>query len=188
MNRKKKVLYTCIALILSSALLPGCASGQNAQSSSASSASAAQQSASSAEQGAVSVTQPQVTFDEDDSYTAWDEGSATAIVFSGTTASVSGAGASVSGSCVTINSPGTYVLTGTLDEGQLIVDAGKEDVVRLVLNGVSMHCSTSSPLYAKQAGKTVVSLAPGTENTLSDGSEYVFADAESDEPNATLFL
>lgn len=187
MNRKKKVLYTCIALILSSALLPGCASGQNAQSSSASSASAAQQSASSAEQGAVSVTQPQVTFDEDDSYTAWDEGSATAIVFSGTTASVSGAGASVSGSCVTINSPGTYVLTGTLDEGQLIVDAGKEDVVRLVLNGVSMHCSTSSPLYAKQAGKTVVSLAPGTENTLSDGSEYVFADAESDEPNATLF-
>ena len=187
MSRKNKVFYTCIALLLSSALLPGCTSGQNAQSSAASSTSAAQQSASGTEQGAVSVTQPQVTFDADDSYTAWDEGSATAIAFSGTAASVSGAGVSVSGNCVTITSPGTYVLTGTLEEGQLIVDAGKEDVVRLVLNGVSMHCSTSSPLYAKQAGKTVVSLAPGTENTLSDGSDYVFPDAESDEPNATLF-
>ena len=87
-------------------------------------------------------------------YKRQDEGSATAIAFSGTAASVSGAGVSVSGNCVTITSPGTYVLTGTLEEGQLIVDAGKEDVVRLVLNGVSMHCSTSSPLYAKQAGKT----------------------------------
>lgn len=186
MSRKNKVIYTCIALLLSSALLPGCASGQNTQTA-APSASAAQQSASGTEQGAVSVTQPQVTFDADDSYTAWDEGNATAIAFSGTAASVSGAGASVSGNCVTITSPGTYVLTGTLAEGQLIVDAGKDDVVRLILNGVSMHCSTSSPLYAKQAGKTVVSLAPGTENTLSDGSDYVFPDAESDEPNATLF-
>jgi hypothetical protein len=88
--------------------------------------------------------------------------STTAIEFDGSTVSVSGSGAEAAGTTVTISDAGTYVLTGTLTDGQIIVDAGKDDTVRLVLNGVSLSCSTSAPIYCVKAGTLVLTLADGT--------------------------
>lgn len=69
----------------------------------------------------------------------------------------------------------------------MVVDAGKEDTVRLILNGVSITCANSAPLYAKKAAKTILTLADGTQNTLTDGASYTFPDAETDEPSAAVF-
>ena len=57
----------------------------------------------------------------------------------------------------------------------------------LILNGVDITSSTSSPLVITDADDAVVELADGTQNTLSDATTYVYPDAATDEPNAALF-
>lgn len=93
----------------------------------------------------------------------------------------------VNGARVTLTAPGTYTVSGALTDGQIIVAAPKTDKVTLVLNGVNIKCSTSSPIFVQTADKVIISLADNTQNTLTDGSNYVFESAEEDEPNAALF-
>ena len=108
------------------------------------------------------------------------------ITLNGGTASVAGTGASVNGADVTITKAGTYRIAGALDDGQILVDAGKQDAVTLVLDGVTISCSDSAGIYAKQAGNTTLLLADGSSNVISDGAEYQFPDG-GDEPDAAVF-
>nr|WP_264465273.1 carbohydrate-binding domain-containing protein [Gordonibacter urolithinfaciens] len=121
--------------------------------------------------------------DKDASY---DDASATHIVLSGATATVDGDGASVEGSTVTISAEGTYVVSGSLDDGRLVVEVADTDKVQVVLNGASIHNEDGPAFYVRQADKCFVTLADGTTNTLTDGTDYVLEDG-SDEPYATLF-
>jgi energy-converting hydrogenase Eha subunit E len=98
-----------------------------------------------------------------------------------------GSGATVDGNIVTITSAGTYGISGTLDEGQIVVYTQDNAVVKLILNGADITCSTGAPVYIINADKTVVTLAEGTENYITDGDSYIFEDAASDEPNAVVF-
>ena len=109
------------------------------------------------------------------------------IMLAGDGITFEGEGATVDGSVVTITSAGTYGISGTLNDGQIIVDTQDEETVYLVLDGVDITCSTNAPIYVSNAEKTVITLADGTENTVTDGDSYVFEDAESDEPNAAIF-
>jgi len=85
----------------------------------------------------------------------------------------SGEGYTVTDSGVTVTKGGTYILTGTLADGQITVDAAKTEDVRLVLDNVSVHCSTASPIEVKKADKVIISLPDGTESTLSNGEGLV---------------
>jgi len=76
------------------------------------------------------------------------------------------------GESVTISEAGTYILTGTIEDGQIIIDADDEDTVRLVLNGVDITCETSAAIYVKNAEKVIITLASGTTNTLSTTGEF----------------
>lgn len=78
------------------------------------------------------------------------------------------AGVSVSGSVITITADGTYVLAGTLADGQIIVDAGDAADVRLVLENAALFGSDSAPIYAKNADKVILSLPEGTESRITD--------------------
>lgn len=109
------------------------------------------------------------------------------ITLAGASATVEGSGVTVAGSLVTITGAGTYLLGGTLDEGQVVVDAGASSDVRLILDGVDITCSTSAPLYVRNADKVVVTLADGSDNSLADGDSYVYPDDSAGEPDATLF-
>lgn len=73
--------------------------------------------------------------DKDASY---DVASATNIALSGQGATVSGEGAAVEGATVTITAAGTYVVTGELTAGSLVVNAGGQDKVQIVLSGASI--------------------------------------------------
>jgi len=117
---------------------------------------------------------------------SWDATSTTKISLNGSSAAIDGSGASVSGSTVSITAAGTYVLKGTLSDGQIIVSAGEKDKVRLVLNGVNLTCFNSAPIYTKHADKTIITLAAGTTNSVTDGSNYNYASGE-DEPDAAIF-
>ena len=86
----------------------------------------------------------------------------------------------ISGSVITITGAGTYILTGTLDNGCVIVDAAKEDKIQLVLSGVSIHSDSSAAICILQADKVFVTLADGTVNALSSGGFSRIDDIEAD--------
>ena len=88
---------------------------------------------------------------------------------------------------VTITQGGTYSLSGTLDDGQVIVNAGDLDQVEILLNGVHLTSSTSAPIYVMNADKTTLTLVEGTESVITDAESYVYEDATVDEPNAAIF-
>lgn len=110
----------------------------------------------------------------------------TTIQLSEDSTAVTGAGAQVSGSTVTITAGGVYAVSGTLDDGQLVINAAGE-TVELLLNGVSISSDSSAPIYAKKAALTVITLIEGTENTLSEGSGAAYETTAEEEPNGCLF-
>jgi len=118
---------------------------------------------------------------------AVDAEEAVSITLTGDSASADGPGVTVAGSTVTISAAGTYSLSGSLADGQVIVDTKDEATVQLVLNGVDLRSTTGAPITIENAEKVVIILAEGTENTVTDGESYVFASAEVDEPNAAIF-
>jgi hypothetical protein len=128
-----------------------------------------------------------VEYDQDDLEVNADASDLSYVKLEGDSISLEGSGATVDGSIVTITSAGTYSISGTLDDGQIIVDTEDKDTVFLILDGVEITCSTSAPIYVSNAEKVVLTLADGTENYVTDGDSYTFEDAESDEPNAAVF-
>lgn len=136
--------------------------------------------------GAAAPTQPGWDPDDTLSFYAAIAGDAVEIRL-GSTITVAGPGATVAGSGVTISGAGTYSISGTLKDGQIVVDTLDKETVRLVLNGVDISCSTSAPIYVKSAKKTVIILADGTENYVKDGNSYTIEDPASNEPNAAIF-
>ncbi|MEZ4594565.1 MAG: carbohydrate-binding domain-containing protein, partial [Chloroflexota bacterium] len=110
-----------------------------------------------------------ISYDSDDLETAVDNTAATTISLAEDTISVAGEGAVVNGSSVTIISAGTYSLSGTLNNGQILVETTDEDPVLLILNGVNITYATSAPIYVSNAEKVVITLAEGTQNVVTDG-------------------
>ena len=108
------------------------------------------------------------------------------ITLGGESIAVSGNGATVNGTTVTITQPGNYDISGELSDGQIIVDAGKEDNVYLTLSGASITCSSSAPIYVKKASAVTIISSDGTENYISDGDTYALEEGE-DEPDAAIF-
>ena len=102
----------------------------------------------------------------------YDVATATAITLDGTSVTVDGTGATASGGIITVSEPGTYVLTGTLTEGQVIVDSPDNGTVKIVLSGVSIASSTDAGIRVDEADKAVLILAEGTTNTVTDGATY----------------
>ncbi len=82
----------------------------------------------------------------------------------------SGEGYTAKDGIITVTEEGTYILSGTLAEGQVIVDAPKDADVRLVLENASIHSTDTSPIEVKTADKVIISLPAGTENTLTNDS------------------
>ena len=122
--------------------------------------------------------------------TTWDESTEVLITLTGDGAEVvndTADAVDVDGSSVQIEAPGTYRITGTLADGEVEIDSEVEGLVRVVLDGVDITSSTTAPLFVTKATETVIVLADGSTNVLTDPSQYVFPDAETDEPNATLF-
>lgn len=110
---------------------------------------------------------------------SYDDSTATHAVFDGTAIQVTGTGATAANGILTITTEGTYVVTGTLSEGQIRVETTDSEKVQLVLNGVTIYNSSSATIYLKSADKVFVTLADGTTNTLTDGTEYIQTDDNS---------
>jgi len=124
---------------------------------------------------------------EDSADYVWDSSEVFSIELNGNSITVnSTANATVDGSKVTITSAGTYRISGSLTNGQIIVNTEDEETVRLILGGVDISCSTSSPIYIQNAKKTILILEENTANYITDGTSYIL-ETGTDEPNAAIF-
>lgn len=124
-----------------------------------------------------------VSHEESSDY-SWDAGSEFTITLNGTTVTTNTSNVSISGSTATITAAGNYKVSGTLSNGQIIVNASGTDLVRLILNGTEITNSTGSALLIENSQKTIINLAEGTQNVITDGSSYANPD---DDPNAAIF-
>jgi len=115
-------------------------------------------------------------FSDRDYKTDYNESESAQILLSGNTASCSSNAVKISGSTVTITDEGTYILSGTLDNGMIIVDSDKTDKTQIILNGVTVHSQTCAPIYILQSDKVFISTAAGTVNTLSNGGSFTAID------------
>ena len=113
----------------------------------------------------------EVTADAD-----YDASAAVTISLEGETAVCASDAVSVDGGRITILDEGTYIFTGTLDNGQVVVNADDSDKVQIVLNGAAITSETFAAIYSLEADKVFITLEDGTENHLANGGEFVAID------------
>lgn len=179
---KNKIIYKMTAMLMSSALLMSCSSKTGNQTTT----NEAESDNTEVNLNIKTMSQSLVGYEDDDYYADWESQNPNYIKLNGISAELEGTGASIEEGTITITSSGTYVVSGSLSDGQIIVDAAKEDTVRLVLNGAEINCSDNAPIYVVSSEKTIISLEENTENSVTDRSTYVLADG-SDEPNAAIY-
>ena len=106
-----------------------------------------------------------------------------------TAGTVAGEGASFDAATgvLTVSQEGTYLLSGTLAQGQVVVEADHDTAkVQLVLDGASISNATGPAIWVKSADKVFVTTAESTQNSLSSGDDFALKEGE-DEPDATIF-
>ncbi|WP_278602207.1 carbohydrate-binding domain-containing protein, partial [Actinomyces naeslundii] len=198
LNRLRRRATGAVAFLAAIALAAGCSTSSASSNTSASSSSESDttwttisSSVATASTGAsvsdilgANASVEDASSSEDDAGTT-DTSSATTITLSGSSASASGSASGnvkVDGGTVTISGGGTYVLSGELNNGRVVVNAPKADV-RLVLKGASITSSDGPAIDIQDAGNAIVVLAKDSKNTLTDGASY----ASGQEATAALF-
>lgn len=173
---KKRVIT---ALILSIALMAGGCGRSGGDTGE----TAETETALHASESTVTLTEGKYSEEKLDA--SWDEKNAVEILCDGSIVTASDDGVTVKDSVITISEEGTYVLTGTLTDGQLVVDVENKGSVRMIFNGISLTSTSTAPVYVKE-GNVIITLAEDTENTVTDGQEYLYGEGE-DEPKAAIY-
>ena len=118
-------------------------------------------------------------FTDRDSKTDYTEKDSIRIELTGSSAKTSDNSVKISGSTITITENKTHIISGTLDDGMLIVDAKDTAKLQLVFNGVNITSKTSAPFYIVEADKVFVTLAEGTTNSLINGGAFTAIDSNN---------
>ena len=169
----KKILSILLILTLMLSLLAGC--GKDVDSNTPTESQDDTSSTATPVEVDFSKTDADM-FTERDNKTDYDESKAVTIRLNGTTATASSNSVKISGSKITITEEATYVVSGELTDGMLIVDAPDTAKLQIVLNGANITSKTSAALYILEADKVFLTLAEGTENTLANGGSFTAID------------
>lgn len=162
---KRKVV---LAFLLTGALvLSGCSKTNNSNETSSGSTST-----DSSAQG-IDVSN---MFSDRDKEIGYDEENSTVIKLSDDSTTCDSDAVQISGNTVTIIGEGTYILSGTLTDGMVIVDAEDTDKVQLVLDGVDITSAESAAIYVREADKVFITTASDSQNTLTNGGTYTAID------------
>ncbi len=175
----KKILGIVLAAVLAVTVCTACGADRSASATMADADSASVQTQAAALTATESKTEETAAselFSKRDLSGDYDASEALAITLTGSSAQADSDAVQISGSTVTITAEGTYILTGTLENGSVIVDVSKEEKVQLVLDGVTIHSETFAAVYVRQADKVFITLAEGSTNVLSNGGTFTQID------------
>ncbi len=150
-------------LIVGALLLSGCGVQNNTQSS---------ESESESETSVINVDE---VFSNRDFKTEYEDNCAY-IQLNGASAICESNAVEINGGVITIKDEGTYVITGELENGMLVVESEETDKTQLVLNGVTIQSQSSAAIYIKQSDKVFITLEDGTDNVLSNGGSFTAID------------
>lgn len=164
-----RINRTILPLILCGALLAGCGGGAAA---SAEAAAAVSETDSSVVAAPAETVDTGTLFSTRDMDAGYDESAAVPIRLNGDTALCSSSAVAIEGGKITLLAEGVYILSGTLEDGQVVVDAGNGDKVQIVLSGADITCASSAAIYCREADKVFLTLAAGTENSLANGGSF----------------
>ena len=170
--RKREVL---LFFMMGTLMLSGC-NTQTEQSTQQNT----EQSTSTESSDAVSATVTEIDtsdmFSDRDKEVGYDESESVAISLADNGSSCESDAVSITENTVTIKEEGTYILSGSLSNGMVIVEAEDTDKIQLVLNGVSISNTQSAALYVRSADKVFVTTVSGTENSLEHSGTYTAID------------
>lgn len=181
---KKNTNAILSGLVVAAMMLAGCGSNETAATSAASSEAqnesienfsdktlSTTETGSADTENSLDESAMDLEFTARDLDVGYEESTAVQVTLSDSGIQVSGDGAEADGTTLTIKEEGTYVISGSLSSGQIVIEADDSAKIHLVLNGVSVRCENSAALLIRGADKVFVTLAEGSENTLESGSE-----------------
>ena len=172
--RRKKLLALFCATALSMTAVAGCTGAKSSTGNVVSSETETNAEETSAQSEAGSYSSADM-FTERDLAGTYEESAAVYVTLSGDGIIGETDGVAINGQTVTITAEGTYIFSGTLSEGQIVVDADNAKV-QIVFDNVDITCASSAAVYVKSAEKVFVTLAEGSQNTLRNTDEYVAID------------
>ena len=172
--RRKKLLALFCATALSMTAVAGCTGAKSSTGNVVSSETETNAEETSAQSEAGSYSSADM-FTERDLAVTYEESGAVYVTLSGDGITGETDGVVINGQTVTITAEGTYIFSGTLSEGQIVVDADNAKV-QIVFDNVDITCASSAAVYVKSAEKVFVTLAEGAQNTLRNTDEYVAID------------
>lgn len=111
-------------------------------------------------------------FTDRDYEVGYDESRSINIQLNGDSISCDSDAVQINGTTVILLEEETYIISGTLDDGMIVVNVGKKDKPQIVLNGVTINSKTSAPIYVLEGDKIFITLADGTTNTLTNGGSF----------------
>lgn len=176
MSCRKKIISGCIFLAACAWLITGCTSLEKTEDKKA--------EENAAESGSDTIDTSEMFSNRDMDF-SYEEENAVKILLSDDGSSCDSENVEISDGQIWILEEGCYLLSGSLAEGQIVVEAEDTAKLQLVFQGVDVNCSTSAALYVKQADKVFVTLAEGTENHLSNREDFVAVDENN--VDAVLF-
>ncbi len=95
----------------------------------------------------------------------------------------------VDGTVLTINSAGSYVIEGSLTEGEIVVSSsvGKKDELEITFDNVSVTNSTTAPFNAAN-GKITIVMTDNSENTFTyTGTKKYSSYSTADAPKGAFY-
>ena len=162
----KKVLS---ATLITALLFTGCASNQSSSTDATGGSTESTTAASTTGASKTSSTSSSTTtVDSSDMFTnrdkevGYDESTSVKLTLNGDSITSSSDSVTISGSTATITEEGTYILSGTLTDGMIIVNADDSAKIQLVLDDVDINSSTSAAIYVCSADKVFITLAAGS--------------------------
>ncbi|MCQ5091707.1 carbohydrate-binding domain-containing protein [Slackia exigua] len=166
---------SAVATVACAGMLAGCTTSGSPQevsgTASTSTDGVASQATAAAAVEYVDQSPYDLEYSDRDLDASYNEASSTKIAFSEESAAVDGTGATADGSVVTISGEGTYIVSGSASDAQIVVAADADAAkVRIVLAGARIENEAAPAISVESAEQCVITLAEGTSNVLASGA------------------
>ena len=151
----KKYKKTILAALIAAFMLTGCGLSPSASAGMVLTAAAAENPAAAGAESSVTERDASGDYDAEDAVSLSPEDE------------------------LTVTEAGVYILSGSYENKMVVIDAGEEDKVQLVLNNASITNENGPAIYVRSADKVFITAAEGTVNTISDGTDYTRTEGET---------
>lgn len=76
----------------------------------------------------------------------------------------------IEGTTIYLTEEETYIISGSLEDGRIVVQAEENAKLQLIFNGVDIHSENSAALALIEGDKVFITLAEGSRNRISGGA------------------